>query len=40
MMNWPDTPEGKLVVLCVGGGVVHTDRDDLTVVDKAFFYPG
>jgi hypothetical protein len=26
--------------LCVGGGVVHTDRDDLTVVDKAFFYRG
>jgi hypothetical protein len=36
----PGSPEGKLAVLCVGGGMVHTDRDDLAVVDMAFFYPG
>jgi hypothetical protein len=35
----PGTPEGKLAVLClcVGGAVVHAERDDLTVVDRAFF---
>jgi ubiquitin-conjugating enzyme E2 O len=40
-MNLPDTPRASSrAVLCVGGGMVHTDRDDLTVVDRAFFYPG
>jgi len=35
----PDTPEGKLAVLCVGGAMVNAERDDLTVVDRAFDLP-
>jgi len=40
LVERPGTPEGKLAVLCVSGAVVHAERDDLTVVDRAFFHPG